>query len=185
MWQAMFDSGIPYAEKAARTVLVYLVIVVLLRMAGKRELAQVNTFDLVVMLLLSNVVQNAIIGPDNSVSGAAFGAAVLIAANAVLVRATARFAWLNRLLESTPLTLARDGHYDFRAVRRVGLRPADLAVAIRKQGGDDVRETSSVSLEPGGTLLVRLTEDDQGADKADIKEIRATLERLERRLDAR
>lgn len=184
MWEAMFASGIPYAEKALRTVLVYLAIVVLLRLAGKRELAQVNTFDLVVMLLLSNVVQNALIGPDDSVTGAAFGAGVLIAANALLVRAATRYSWLNRLFESAPLTLARDGRFDLGAVRRVGLRLPDLAVAIRKQGGDGVGETSSVTLEPGGTLLVRLTEDDQAADKADIKEIRAALERLERRMDA-
>ncbi|MDJ1131021.1 DUF421 domain-containing protein [Streptomyces iconiensis] len=183
MWEAMFESGIPYAEKAVRTVLVYLSIVVLLRLAGKRELAQVNTFDLVVMLLLSNVVQNAVIGPDTSVSGAVFGAAVLAGSNALLVRAVARYPRLNKLFESAPLTLARGGRYDMSAVRRVGLRLPDLAVAIRKQGGDHVSETSSVTLEPGGTLLVRLTEDDQSADKADIKELRAALKRLERRLD--
>ncbi|NEB07117.1 DUF421 domain-containing protein, partial [Streptomyces sp. SID13726] len=104
-------SEIPYPEKALRTIGVYVLILLLLRIVGKRQLAQLNTFDLVVMLLLANVVQNAVIGPDNSVLGAAFGAAVLLAVNNVVVRAAARYEWLGRLLEAPPTTLARDGHW--------------------------------------------------------------------------
>ena len=66
IWNDLFVSGVPLLEKVLRTVLVYVAIVVLLRLIGKRNLAQLNTFDLVVVLLLSNVVQNAIIGPDDS-----------------------------------------------------------------------------------------------------------------------
>ena len=86
MWTDLTHLDISVLDKIIRTVVVYLGLVVLLRVAGKRDLAQLNSFDLIVVLLLSNVVQNAIIGPDNSLLGGLIGAAVLIAANAFLVR---------------------------------------------------------------------------------------------------
>ncbi|SDJ44251.1 DUF421 domain-containing protein [Streptomyces indicus] len=182
MWHDLVDAGIPYGEKALRTVAVYLIVLVLLRFAGKRDLAQLNTFDLVVMLLLSNVVQNAVIGPDDSVTGAAFGAAVLMVVNAAMVRAAQASDRLGRLLEGTPVELARDGRWLAGPVRRYGLRTADLDVAVRRQGGDDVAETTTVSLEPGGTLLVTLRDGDQAADKNDIAQLRAELALLREQL---
>src|SRR5437763_7052349 len=104
----LFSVGIPLAEKVIRTVGVYLAIAVLLRLAGKRDLAQLNTFDLVVMLLLSNVVQNAIIGPDNSLVGGVIGAAILVAVNAVVVRSAAASPRLERVFEGTPTVLIDD-----------------------------------------------------------------------------
>lgn len=176
-------NEIGYLEKALRTIAVYVLILVLLRIVGKRQLAQLSTFDLVVMLLLANVVQNAVIGPDNSVVGAAFGAAVLLAVNTVVVRAAARHERLGRLLEGTPTTLARNGHWETSVIRRCGLRRADLDAAVRHQGGDDVTETSEVTLEPGGTLVVQLAEAEQSADKADIAALKASIATLERKLD--
>ncbi len=177
-------SEIPYPEKALRTIGVYVLILLLLRIVGKRQLAQLSTFDLVVMLLLANVVQNAVIGPDNSVLGAAFGAAVLLAVNNVVVRAAARYEWLGRLLEGTPTTLARDGHWLTPVIRRNGLRRADLDAAVRHQGGDDVTETTEVTLEPGGALVVQLAEPEQSADKADIAALKAALAALDEKVDA-
>ncbi|RKE22277.1 uncharacterized membrane protein YcaP (DUF421 family) [Streptomyces sp. TLI_171] len=182
MWQAMFEAGIPYTEKTLRTVLVYLALLILLRVIGKRGLAQMNTFDLVVMLLLSNVVQNAVIGNDNSVSGGLWGAVVLLATDWVLVRQAARWDWFNRLLDGTPTVLARDGVYDRRTIAKQGIREADLDVAVRHQGGDAIEETSLIVLEPGGTLLVRLKDGDQVADKDDVAAIRAALVAIEARL---
>ncbi|MER7176342.1 DUF421 domain-containing protein [Streptomyces mesophilus] len=182
MWHDLVDVGIPYGEKAVRTVAVYLIVLVLLRFAGKRDLAQLNTFDLVVMLLLSNVVQNAVIGPDNSVTGAALGAAVLLAVNGVVVRAAQASGRLGQILEGSPVDLARDGRWLPRTVRRYGLRIADLDVAVRRQGGDDVAEASAVSLEPGGTLLVTLKDGDQAADKNDIAVLRAEIAQLREQL---
>ncbi|MFC4611274.1 DUF421 domain-containing protein [Streptomyces maoxianensis] len=176
------SAGIPYGEKAVRTVLVYLVILVLLRWGGKRDLAQLNTFDLVVMLLLANVVQNAIIGPDNSVAGAAFGAAVLLVVNALLVRVASLSSRFGRLLEGSPVVLARDGQWLPSAVKRSGLSRADLDVAVKRQGGDDVSETTAVSLEPGGSLLVSLREGDQAADKNDVAALRAEIAALRQQL---
>ncbi len=182
MWSDLFDVGISYGEKAVRTVAVYLIVLVLLRFAGKRDLAQLNTFDLVVMLLLSNVVQNAVIGPDNSVSGAAVGAAVLMAVNAVVVRVAQSSDRLGRVLEGTSVELARDGNWLTKPVRRYGLRTADLDVAVRRQGGDDIAEASTVSLEPGGALLVTLKDGDQAADKNDIDELTRKIEALQRQI---
>ncbi|WP_329113355.1 DUF421 domain-containing protein [Streptomyces sp. NBC_01465] len=181
----MLNSGIPYGEKAIRTVAVYALILILLRVAGKRELAQINSFDLVVMLLLSNVVQNAIIGPDNSVTGAAFGAAVLIAVNALMVRVSSRIPWVERLFEGTPTLLARDGRWIPSAVKQTGLRPAALSVAVRRQGGDGVAETSQVTLEPGGSLVVELKPQDQAADKGDVAALAAAIDELRRTLEQR
>ncbi|WP_330294448.1 DUF421 domain-containing protein [Streptomyces sp. NBC_00503] len=183
MWHDLFDAGITYGEKAVRTVVVYLALIVLLRLVGKRGLAQLNTLDLVVMLLLSNVVQNAVIGEDNSLSGGLFGAAVLMAANSLLVRYAARSDWLTWLFEGSPSVLARNGAYDERQVRRLGLRRADLDVAVRHQGGDGIAETKLVVLEPGGTMVVDLLDGDQTADKNDIAALREQLDRLQLRLD--
>ncbi|MFE9425271.1 DUF421 domain-containing protein [Kitasatospora sp. NPDC006697] len=184
MWHDMFSAGIPYAEKAIRTIAVYLALLVLLRFVGKRGLAQLNTFDLVVMLLLSNVVQNAVIGNDNSLVGGVFGAVVLLVTDAVLVRQAARWHWFSRLMEGSPTVLARDGEYDRRAIRRQGLRIGDIDLAVHHQGGDSVAETNLIVLEPGGLLLVKLNQGDQPADKDDMAALRALLRRIESRLPA-
>ncbi|MET7299117.1 YetF domain-containing protein [Embleya sp. NPDC005575] len=179
MWHDMLVSGIPWTEKALRTILVYIAIVGLLRWTGKRELAQLNTSDLVVMLLLSNVVQNAIIGPDDSVTGALFGAVVLLLFNAAMVRCSARWDGFAKAFEGTATVLARDGAYDHARITRMGLRLADLDAAVKHQGGDDIAETTTVTLEPGGALLVVLRRADQSADKSDIAALDARLHRIE------
>jgi uncharacterized membrane protein YcaP (DUF421 family) len=184
MWNDMFIAGISYGEKAARTIIVYLGLLIMLRIVGKRGLAQLNTFDLVVMLLLSNVVQNAVIGNDNSVSGGLFGAAVLLIIDAVLVRQGARWPWFARLLEGSPTVLAEDGVLNLPAMRRQGISRGDVALAVHTQGGDDIDETELVELEPSGSVLVRLREGDQFADKDDVAALRALLERIEARLPA-
>ena len=85
-WSHMFALGLPVLEKVLRPIAVYLFLVVGLRLAGKRELAQLNPFDLIVLLTLSNTVQNAIIGDDNSITGGLIGAATLLLVNWVVVR---------------------------------------------------------------------------------------------------
>src|SRR5438874_10761961 len=108
----LFQMGVPVVEKAIRTAAVYGGILVLLRLGGKRALAQLNSFDLVVLLLLSNVVQNAIIGNETSLPGGLLGAAILIGANYVLVRLTFRNRWLNRLLQGSDTPLYENGRLD-------------------------------------------------------------------------
>ncbi len=185
MWHDLFALPIGIDEKVLRTVAVYFGIAILLRLAGKRDLAELNSFDLVVMLLLSNVVQNAIIGDDLTLTGGLIGAVVLIAVNAIVVRLTSWFEPLHRLLEGTPTVLASHGAFDKRTLARLGLRRGDIAAAVRRQGANDVGDLDQLTLEPGGALVADLKPELQPATKGDIAALLATVERLERRLDAR
>jgi uncharacterized membrane protein YcaP (DUF421 family) len=174
----LFTAGVPLAEKVVRTVAVYLGILLLLRLAGKRDLAQLNTFDLVVLLLLSNVVQNAVIGDDNSLVGGLVGAVTLIVVNSALVRVAQRNDTAVRLFEGEPEVLVREGVLDGAAVSRLGLRPADVKAAIRRQGASTLDEVEEASLAPGGAIVVRLREEAENATKADITRLEAKLDRL-------
>src|SRR6202165_1910057 len=98
VWQDMFALTLPVLEKILRPIVVYVFLIVGLRLAGKRELAQLNPFDLVVLLTLSNTVQNAIIGDDNSVTGGVIGAATLLLVNYLVVRLLYRHEKLDRLV---------------------------------------------------------------------------------------
>jgi uncharacterized membrane protein YcaP (DUF421 family) len=177
-----FTLTMPVWEKVLRTLVVYLAIAVLVRLAGKRGLAQLNSFDLVVVLLLSNVVQNAIIGDDNSLTGGLIGAGVLVAINAVIVRVVARSGRLTAVFEGTPTTLIERGRYIRRALQREGLRAGDVTRALRAQGADDVQEVERAALEPGGALVVSLFRDRQNADRGDLDALHRRLDELEHRV---
>src|ERR1041385_1073109 len=109
MWNSIFVVGAPLAEKVLRPILIYVFLVVALRVFGKRELAQLNPFDLVVLLSLSNTVQNAIIGNDNSLSGGLVGALALLAVNYLVVRFLFRHRRLDPIFEGKPTTLVENG----------------------------------------------------------------------------
>ena len=173
----LFTMGIPIAEKGIRTVAVYAGLLALLRLAGKRDLAQLNSFDFVVLLLLSNVVQNAVIGEDNSLIGGLVGAGILVGVNAAVVRLTRHSDVAVRLLEGTPTILVRDGKINHEAIKRLGLREDNVVAIVRRQGANTVEEVAEATLMPGGTIAVRLDEDDENATKADVR-------RLEEKLDA-
>src|SRR6201997_1633780 len=102
IWKDMFVLGLPILEKILRPIVVYMFLVVSLRLAGKRELVQLNPFDLVVLLTISNTVQNAIIGDDNSVSGGLIGATALLAVNYLVVRFLYRHQKLEHVVEGKP-----------------------------------------------------------------------------------
>src|SRR5689334_13046362 len=108
MWNDIFATGAPVIEKVLRPVLVYVFLVIALRIFGKRELAQLNPFDLVVLLSLSNTVQNAIIGNDNSLIGGILGALALLVSNYLVVRFLFRHRRLDQLLEGSPTKLIED-----------------------------------------------------------------------------
>lgn len=174
--QSLFDTGIPIAEKVLRTIAVYFALVILLRLFGKRELAQLNSFDLVVLLLLSNVVQNAIIGPDNTLTGGIVGAATLLAVNMLVVRVVKRNDRLDTVFEGTKTDLVRNGVIDHDALRHMGLREGDVRNALLRQGASSIREVDRATLWPGGAIVVEF---ERGAEKA----TRADLDRVERKLD--
>jgi uncharacterized membrane protein YcaP (DUF421 family) len=150
-------------EIAARTVLVYVGVFVGLRVMGKRELAQMTVFDLVMILLIANAVQNAMVGRDVSVQGGLIAAGVLLAVNrGVALLRIHSGAW-GRLIEGSPTVLVQEGHYLDPAVRKEGLERAQVEMAMREHGIDDIEtvklavlETDgSISIVPRGTRMIR------------------------------
>ncbi|MGC1463439.1 MAG: YetF domain-containing protein [Terracidiphilus sp.] len=154
----MFQLPLPILEKLARPAIVYLVLVVLLRIFGKRELAQLNPFDLVVLLSLSNTVQNAIIGDDNSVSGGVIGAFGLLAINWMVVRVLFRSPRLTRILEGRSVVLVRNGQIDLKALERESLSREELTEVIHRQGFEGLAQVRKCELEPNGTFYVEAYE---------------------------
>ena len=151
---SMFHMDLPLLEKILRPVVVFLFLAVLLRIFGKRELAQLNPFDLVVLLSLSNTVQNAIIGNDNTVSGGLVGAAALLTINWLVARTLYHLPWLARIVSDSATVLLRDGKLDMRAMRKEALTREDLLQAVHKQGFDNLESVSLVQLDPDGTFYV-------------------------------
>src|SRR5215471_1291351 len=134
----MFSLSVPVLEKMIRPVIVYIFLVVFLRVFGKRELAQLNPFDLVVLLSLSNTVQNAIIGDDNSVAGGFLGAFSLVFTNYLVIRFLFRHRRLDQVLEGRPIFLVRDGHVDKKALAKELITMSELQSVARRQGFDGV-----------------------------------------------
>jgi len=150
----MFHLGLPVAEKILRPMIVYLCLIVLLRIFGKRELAQLNPFDLVVLLSLSNTVQNAIIGNDNSVSGGVIGAVSLLAINWALSRLLFKVPKITKALEGTETVLIRRGKMIKKAMELEAMTEVDLLSVIHKQGLNSFAEVEKCILEPNGTFYV-------------------------------
>jgi len=172
----MFQLPVPILEKLLRPIIVYLVLVLLLRLFGKRELAQLNPFDLVVLLSLSNTVQNAIIGEDNSVTGGVIGASGLLAINWLVVRLLFRSRRLTRALEGRATILVHNGQIDKKAMERETLTREELMEVIHRQGFDELHQVHKCELEPNGTFYVEAFEPSV-ADK-NHKDLLARLEAL-------
>jgi uncharacterized membrane protein YcaP (DUF421 family) len=151
----MFHLPLPLLEKILRPVIVYLFLIGFLRLFGKRELAQLNPFDLVVLLSLSNTVQNAMIGDDNSVTGGIIGAFSLLAINWVLMWLLYRSPKLNKALEGGPSTLIRDGVLDELELKRQTLTMEDLISVLNKNGFNEIIDVDLCILEPNGTFFVK------------------------------
>ena len=151
----MFVLMVPLAEKILRPIVVYLALVVLLRIFGKRELAQLNPFDLVVLLSLSNTVQNAIIGNDNSVSGGLIGAFTLLATNYLVVRFLFKHRRLDQIVEGKSTTLIERGKILQKNLAKELLSHSELLTVLHRQGFDDVDEVEQCVLEPSGTFAVK------------------------------
>ncbi|MGH3375562.1 MAG: DUF421 domain-containing protein [Actinoallomurus sp.] len=175
----MLSVQVPILEKIVRTVAVYALIVVLFRVGGKRGLASLNTFDFIVLFLLSNVVQNAIIGNDNSLLGGAIGAVTLLVINALMNRWLVSDERAVRLLEGTPTTIIDDGTLLTRPLKRLGLRPGEIKHAIRAQDGDSINDVSLARLEPNGQLVIVLKASEQNATRGNIAELESRLAAIE------
>jgi len=152
MWGNMFHLALPVLEKILRPILVYTFLVVVLRLAGKRELAQLNPFDLVVLLTLSNTVQNAIIGDDNSVTGGLIGAATLIFVNYVFVRFLYSHPKIDEAVEGSSDLLIEHGKLDKRRLANDLITLPELEAAAHRQGFDSLADVDCARIEPGGTI---------------------------------
>jgi uncharacterized membrane protein YcaP (DUF421 family) len=149
----MFFLGIPVFEKILRPVIVYGFLIGALRLAGKRELAQLNPFDLVVLLTLSNTVQNAIIGDDNSVAGGLIGATTLLLVNYLVIRFLFAHERVDRMVEGEPDVLIEHGRIREDHLKRELLTKHELEIAAHRQGFSDLKQIDQAAIEPGGGIF--------------------------------
>ena len=152
MWHDIWHLTEPIGEKVVRCVAIYLFVVVLFRLFGKRELGQSNTLDLVVLLLVANAVQNGVIGNDVSVTGAMLGAGILLALNALMASGSYAWPWFSRLTEGSPTTLIHGGKLQRSALRRELISLPELRSIARRQGFEDLADVSEAILEPNGNV---------------------------------
>ncbi len=176
LWSHMFVLVLPVAEKILRPIVVYLFLVIGLRLAGKRELAQLNPFDLVVLLTLSNTVQNAIIGDDNTVTGGIIGAATLLLVNYLVVRFLFRHEKLDRLIEGEATVLIEHGQILKDKLAQEVLSVEDLEAAAHKQGFGELGEVDRATLDPSGTIS--FTARKPAPEEARHQEVLKRLDRL-------
>ena len=186
LWGGMLSHllappGLPLLEKVLRPVVVYAALVVLLRVFGKRELAQLNPFDLVVLLSLSNTVQNAIIGEDNSVSGGLVGAVSLLCVKYVVVRFMFKHRRLDQLLEGQPTTLIDKGKVCESALARELLTVGELQTVAHRQGFARLEDVECCVLEPGGSFFIE--GHTPPADERRHRELLARIEDLSRQIE--
>jgi uncharacterized membrane protein YcaP (DUF421 family) len=186
----MFHLPLPLAEKILRPVIVYLCLIFFLRLFGKRELAQLNPFDLVVLLSLSNTVQNAIIGDDNSVSGGIVGAFALLAINWLLMKFLYRAPSLNAALQGRASTLVRHGVVDEAELKKQTMTHEDLVSVLNKNGYSDPADIEQCVLEPNGTFYIQglrpnSSERDQTELMAALNALSAEVKSLRTQLDSR
>jgi len=150
----MFQPAGSLFDIVVRTVLVYLALLVGLRLAGKREIGQMTVFDLVVLLLLANAVQNAMVGPDTSLTGGVLAAFVLLAVNAAVAQLRLRWPGLRRWVEGTPTLLVLRGEVIPEHLRREGLDQETLEAALREHGLADISQVEMAVLEVDGMISV-------------------------------
>jgi uncharacterized membrane protein YcaP (DUF421 family) len=180
-WHDMFVLALPMVgEKILRPILVYLFLIVGLRLAGKRELAQLNPFDLIVLMTLSNTVQNAIIGDDNTLTGGLLGAATLLLINYMFVRFIHRHRRIEALMEGKRDFLIRNGRILKDHLNRELMTRAELLAAAHRQGIDSLAEIQTAVLEPTGTITFATKK--PSADDTRHNEVLDMLEKLREEL---
>ena len=178
----MFILGLPIAEKIARPIIVYVFLIVGLRLAGRRELAQLNPFDLVVLLTISNTVQNAIIGEDNSVTGGIIGAATLLVVNYGVVKFLYTHEKLDRIIEGDQCVLIDNGVLNADRLKHELITRSELETAAHKQGFGSLEEIDRAVLDPGGGISFSAKK--PGPDRTRHEEIMARLDELSAQVSA-
>jgi uncharacterized membrane protein YcaP (DUF421 family) len=161
MWHDIFSLPVPAGEKVVRALLIYTFLILAFRLAGKRELGQWNTLDLAVLLLVANAVQNGVIGPDNSVTGAVLAASTLIVANTLVSRAAFFSPMFATVVEGSPTVLIERGKLQVRALRRENISLPELRSIARRQGFPDLGAVHTAMLETNGVVSM-FREDEPG-----------------------
>ena len=182
-WSDMFVPGVPLLEKVLRPLIVYAALLLLLRLFGKRELAQLNPYDLVVLLTISNTVQNAIIGNDNSVTGGLIGAAVLMVFNFIVVNFLYHHEKIDRIIEGDAIVLVDNGCIVKEALDRELITVPELESVAHRQGFESLAEVQRCILEPGGTVAMFGKKPSTGEARQD--ELLARLDEIKSMLAAR
>jgi uncharacterized membrane protein YcaP (DUF421 family) len=156
----MWSMSIHWSEFVVRAMLVYVFMIVILRITGKRQVGQLAPFDLVLLLVLSNAVQNSMNGGDNSVVGGMISALTLVGMNWIVGYATFRSKWIERLIEGRPQVIIRDGHINRDVMRSALLTHHELEAALRRSGCAEVCDVAFAVLETNGQISVRPKEHD-------------------------
>lgn len=152
----MWSLSVPWWEFALRGVIVYLFLLVFLRLTGRRQTGQYAPFDLVLLLILSNAVQNSMNAGDNSLVGGLICAATLLLCHALLAQLTYRYERVAAWVDGTPQVLVQAGQVDLRCMRRELLTADDLAAALHAGGSLHLHEVERATLETNGTITVVL-----------------------------
>lgn len=180
----LFEMSEPWPEKIIRSIAVYLFLFIALRLAGKRELGNVSTGDLIVVLLLSNTVQNAIIGDETSLVGGLAGAAILIVLNKAIVLASYRNPSFRRMMDGEPVDLVIDGEVIEPVLAREQVTLEELAMAVREQNVAGIEDVKRAVLETNGIISVIPTSDDESDAIVDrLTRIEELLNQLMQRSD--
>ena len=178
--QDMFKIAIPVGEKILRPICVYFFLVIVLRIFGKRELSSINPFDFVVLLSLSNTVQNAIIGDDNTVTGGLIGAFTLLLTNWLVVRFCFRHRRLDQIIEGKPTRLIENGKLCKAGMAKEMLNEAELLTVAHRQGFASLDDVEECELEPGGFFYVKGKT--PGTDELRHRELLERIEALMRQV---
>lgn len=182
MWDAMTDLEVPLAEPILRTAAVYLLVLLLIRVIGKRSLGEMSMFDIVVVLLLADIASSSAIGADDSVSASAASALTLVVLSSAVNPLVHRSPAAASILQGNAEEVIRDGQMVEGVLRRLGISRSELDHAIRGQHGDDVSEIDHAELTPSGKLVVTLKHDEQSATKADVAALAGQIAELKRLL---
>lgn len=182
MWHSIFGMDLSVWEKFIRSVVIYIFLVVALRLAGKREMAQLTTVDFVVLLAVSNAVQNGLIGQDNTVTGAMIGASTLFVINAGAAYLFYRSKTWRHLISGRTRILVRDGTIDWDAMRKERFTKGDLKIELQNAGIFDVADVKYARLEPNGAVLVTPRHSQGTSTHHLVNELVAQNQRLEQSL---
>jgi uncharacterized membrane protein YcaP (DUF421 family) len=159
----MWQIELPYWwHFVVRAVVVYAFLIVILRITGKRQVGQLAPFDLVLLLVLSNAVQNAMNGGDNSLTGGLISATTLVTLNWIVGWATYRSKWLEKLIEGRPIVLIHDGQINYDALKQVKMMMHELKAALRAEGYGREAEVRCAMVENNGRVTVIPMENHNG-----------------------